>query len=312
MSTKGSTSTSPSRTTSRVDVHVEVEATAPVAAGDAPCSTAPELATLQRQFFERVVGGVPGGESADVPDGESADVPGGESADGLVASGDLEIYARMYALRLHDALAEDHPKLRAALGDDGFAAIGSDYLRAHPPRSFTLRELGAALAGHLRTSERAPPWAADLAALERARVDVFDGPDARSLEHAEVVAAGEALPELVLTWVPSSAVVPLAWAVDDLWSAIEDGEPVLESMSEPMPAPAPGDRTVLVWRRDISVLHRTLDADEARLAHAVAAGASFAAICEVLGELHGEHASARAAELLMRWLAGGALAATAT
>ncbi|HET7506182.1 MAG TPA: DNA-binding domain-containing protein [Kofleriaceae bacterium] len=262
-----------------------------------------ELAALQRRFYDRVTGGATGGVT---------DEPG----DGLIASGDLEIYARMYALRLRDALAEDCPKLRAALGDEPFTEIAAGYLRAHPPRSFTLRDLGSAFAGYLRTAERAPAWAADLAALERARVDVFDGPDARPLAYADVVALGDALPELVLSWVPSSVVVPLAWAVDDLWSAIEDDDDDDndndgDGEHEPL-EPAPADRVVLVWRRDTRVLHRTLDADEAELAHAIAGRASFAAICEVLGGLHGDGASARATELLVRWLGDGALAAPAT
>jgi len=240
-----------------------------------------DLATLQRQFYDRVTAGAP--------------------TDGLIASGDLEIYADMYATRLHDALGEDYPKLRAALGDEAFAAITTDYLRAHPPRSFTLRDAGIALAGHLRAGALAPPWAADLAALERARVEVFDGPDADPLAHADVVARGDQLPELVLAWVPSSAVVPLAWTVDDLWSAIEDERPTSE--------PACEARMVLVWRRDTSVLHRTLDADEAALARPIAGGARFADACEVLGQLHGDDASGRAAELLLRWLQDAALAA---
>jgi hypothetical protein len=36
---------------------------------------------------------------------------------------------------------------------------------------------------------------------------------------------------------------------------------------------------------------------------------SFADACEVLGELHGEAASARAVELLLRWLQAAVLAA---
>jgi len=101
--------------------------------------------------------------------------------------------------------------------------------------------------------------------------------------------------------VPSSVIVPLAWTVDDLWSAIEDEQPTVD--------PEPASRVVLVWRRDIAVLHRTLDDDEARLALQIAGGASFAAVCEVLGELHGDDASARAVELLVRWLGAEALAA---
>src|SRR5439155_23353598 len=103
-----------------------------------------------------------------------------------------------------------------------------------------------------------------------------------------------ALPELALAWVPSSVIVPLAWTVDDLWSAIEDEQPTGEPVREA--------RVVLAWRRDLSVLHRTLDADEGRLAPLIARGASFAAVCDVLGELHGDAASQRAVELLLRWL----------
>jgi hypothetical protein len=250
-----------------------------------------DLAALQRQFYDRVTDGTP-------TDGTPAD---GATTDDLIASGDLEIYARMYASRLHDALADDYPKLRTALGDDRFHTIAADYLRKHPPRSFTLREAGAALADHLHESPLAPPWAAELAALERARVEVFDGPDASPLTRSDVVARGADLPELLLSWVPSSMVVALTWAVDDLWSAIEDEQPPFE--------PARADRMVLVWRRDISVLHRTLDPDEAKLAQQIAIGARFADICEVLASLHRDDAGTRATELLLRWLETQALSA---
>src|SRR5262249_22610814 len=140
----------------------------------------------------------------------------------LIASGDLGIYARMYAARLADVLADDYPKLRAALGDDRFDAIVRTYLRVHPPRSFTLRDAGAALPELLASDDAGtPPWAADLARLERARVEVFDGPDAAALTR-EAIAADE-LPALMLRWIPSSVVISIAWNVDDLWSAIEDG-----------------------------------------------------------------------------------------
>lgn len=245
-----------------------------------------DLAALQRRFYDQVTAGAP--------------------ADGLIASGDLDIYARMYASRLHDALAEDYPKLRAALGDEPFAAIARGYVRAHPPRSFTLRDAGQGLADHLRAATAVPPgppWAADLAALERARVEVFDAPDATPLAHADVVALADRLPELALAWIPAAVVVPLAWAVDDLWSAIEDDQPIFEPACEP--------RVVRVWRRDRAVLHRTLDGDEAELARSLASGAPFAEACELLGRIHGDDASPRAAELLIRWLYEELLAAAA-
>ena len=239
-----------------------------------------DLADLERRFYDRVVGRDPEGD--------------------LIGTGDVDIYARMYASRLYDTLADDYPKLRAALGEDRFGDVVTRFLRAHPPTSFTLRDAGLALPAFLRGGD--PAWAADLAALERARIEVFDGPDAVPLAQDRVAGLGEALPELVLAWVPSSVVVPLAFTVDDVWSAIEDGQPPFE--------PAQDERVVLVWRRDIAVLHRTLDADEARLAPQIARGTRFAEVCDVLGELHGEAATARAVELLLRWLQAAALDAS--
>ncbi len=238
-----------------------------------------ELAALQQTFYDRVTSGA--------------------EADASVASGDLGIYARMYASRLHDTLADDYPKVRAALGDDAFAAMVARYFQLHRPRSYTLRDAGLELPAFL--GHCGAPWIAELAELERARVEVFDGPEALPLAQAEVAAYGLELPELVLRLVPSSVVVPLAWAADELWSAIENEAPAVE--------PAHSARTVLVWRRDISVLHRTLDADEAELAPRLANGIRFSEVCELLATTHGDDAAVRATELLLRWLQAEVLVA---
>ncbi len=244
-----------------------------------------ELARLQQQFYAYVTTGAP--------------------IDGMIASGHPQVYARMYASRLHDALVEDYPKLRAALGEDDFAALAHRYFQARPPRSFTLRDAGIDLSTYLRDAEAALGlWPSQLAALERARVEAFDGRDAVPLAQDDVAALGDALPELVLRWVPTSTVVNLTWNVDDMWSAIEDAAPAVP------PAILAGTtpRTVLVWRRDVTVVHRTLDADEADVALQLVGGATFAEICEVLATHHGDEAAPRAVELLLRWLQGEALA----
>lgn len=238
-----------------------------------------DLAALQRQFYDYVTG--------------SGD------ADGLVARGELDVYANMYHSRLYDALVDDYPKLHAALGEDAFAPLARDYLRAHRPTSFTLRELGAHLPAYLRAHADAPPWASELAALERARLEAFDAGDCEPLAQETAAALGEQLPELVLQWVTASAVISLTWSVDEIWSAIEDDEPI--------PAPVAGDRVVLVWRSDTRVLHRTLDDDEAPLAEQISRGVSFAALCEQLGAQHADGAVGRAAELLIRWLQSAVL-----
>ena len=59
---------------------------------------------------------------------------------GLVAGGELGVYAYAYGARLLDALRADHPKLEAALGADRFAAVVEGYVASRPPRSFTDRK----------------------------------------------------------------------------------------------------------------------------------------------------------------------------
>ncbi len=239
-----------------------------------------DLAALQRTFYARVI-------------------TGGDT-DAIIASGDLWIYARMYASRLHDTLAADYPKVRAMLGDDAFADLVARYLELHPPRSYTLRDAGLDLPAFL--ARTATPWLAELAELERARIEVFDGPEARPLAQDEVAALDLALPDLELRLVPASVLVSLAWTVDDTWSAIEDGATGL--------VPARAARTVLVWRRGVAVFHRTLERDEAELAPHLVTGIRFAEVCERLATSHGDDAPVRAIELLLRWLRAEILVAS--
>lgn len=198
----------------------------------------------------------------------------------------LRVYQYAYTARLGDALVHDYPKLAAATD---LRALVADYLRAYPSRHPSLRELGAhlaqfaaerGLAGHL----------VDLAALERARMEVFDGPDAEALtrEHLAELDPTD-FPALRLSLVPASRVVALTTNADDIWDALED--------QRASPEPAAASRTLLVWRRDYIVIHRTLDADEAQVMPSLARGTTFGDLCDELAA-----PPERAIELLVRWL----------
>ena len=60
----------------------------------------------------------------------------------LTAFERLEIYNRQYWFRVLGSLAEDFPGLRAVVGGRRFEALSIAYLKEHPSRSFTLRNLG--------------------------------------------------------------------------------------------------------------------------------------------------------------------------
>lgn len=243
-----------------------------------------DLAAIQQRFYELVTSGA------------AAADPGL-----LVGPPDrLAIYVRMYFDRLHDVLWDDHPKLVAVLGADAFRDLVERYLRACPPSSFTLRDAGAALPAYLATRADLPAWLPELAALERARIEVFDAADARVLTREDLAAlAPEAWIDFPIAWVPASAIVRTAWAVDDVWTAIED--------DRPFGAPPNAARTMLVWRRASTVFHRTLEPDEAAVAVLVR-GCTFADLCAAIATMEPTSPAERAVALLVRWLEAEALA----
>ena len=218
--------------------------------------------------------------------------------DGAVgAAARLHVYAHAYTARIAGVLAHDYPKLDAVAG---VRALAAPYLRAHPPAHPSLREVGAHLADFL-AARGEPAHLVDLARLERARTEAFDGgADASPLTRDDLAALGaDGFPSLRLQLVPSSRIVTMTTNADDLWDALES--------KQPPPDPAPAARTVLVWRRDVTVVHRTLEPDEARVIPLLADGVTFEEACEPLAD-HPSPAE-RALALLLRWLDAGALRA---
>src|SRR5690242_12094543 len=134
----------------------------------------------------------------------------------------LDIYANMYFFRLYEILQEDYPAVRASVGERAFYGLCTDYLAACPSQHPSVRNVGERLAAFLPTHPlgRERPWLAALAALERARREVFDGPDADVLTLDELrTRPPETFAALELPLVPSRAWVLAEHAVDEVWAA---------------------------------------------------------------------------------------------
>ncbi len=264
-----------------------------------------DLRSLQARFLALVTSaeGVPGelarlgASAADL----AGLVVGDEKLDGV---GRVGIYSDMYLERLHDAVAEDYPKLAALLGEEAFAALVGDFLAAWPPASYALRDLGAPLADFLAAGPGFPdrPWLAELARLEWSRVDLFDGPDAATLTLDRLRSLPpDRFAELPLVLVPGQRLLPVRFTVEEVWRRVDRDEPA------GAPELLPGH--LLVWRKHTEVLHRRPSPEEAGLLAALAPGGTFGLVCDRLGAGRpAEEAAGAALQFLVDWAEQGLLA----
>src|SRR5262249_57429314 len=98
------------------------------------------------------------------------------------------VYRYAYGSRLVEAMRNDHELLHAYLGDEMFDEMGHAYVKAHPSEHPNMRWFSQGIPDFLRSTApySAHPVLADLAALERALNDAFDGRDGAVLALADV------------------------------------------------------------------------------------------------------------------------------
>jgi hypothetical protein len=229
--------------------------------------------------------------------------------DRLSAEERVDIYANMYFYRLLDVLKEDFPATLRVLGDDNFHNLATGYLLEYPPTEPSVMYCGRNLAAFLRNHplREDAPYIRDLAALERAVVEVFHGPDAVVLEADQLRAiTPEKWPALKLRTHPAVQVLRMEYRVADLLRAVEEDR-------EWKPAEA-GAVEVIVRRRNSQVFYRELEKVEARALAAARDGASFAKICDLVAADSDatKDPVVELNRLLSRWLADGILAAEAS
>lgn len=158
----------------------------------------------------------------------------------------LEIYAGAYHARLIECLREEYPVLARVLGEEVFDAFAFDYLQRYPSRTYTLNVLGAHFASFLAETrpDDDPADAAwvdlmiDLAALEWAIGEVFDGPgvEGQSLldeEHLRAIPPAR-WPEARLLPVPCLRLLAFRHPLKDYYTAMREGE----ESAPPAPEPA--------------------------------------------------------------------------
>lgn len=242
--------------------------------------TSPSLAELQRRLACLISAPAPADDEARRVRQAEASALGIVGDDRLDAGGRTGIYAGMWFARIHDAVAEDYPATRLALGERGFADLLREYLAECPPSNPSLRHAGDRLARSkaLGRAPGAPAWLADLAAFEHAIVVSFDARDEPVLRGETLAGlAPPAWPGFVVRRVASLVVLRPRHPVDAIRDRLLEGVP-LDDLPE---APAPA--ALLSWRQEERVFHRRADALEAALLDAARPdeGIPFASLCEL-------------------------------
>ena len=204
----------------------------------------------------------------------------------------LEIYNRQYWFRVIGAVSEDFPALNAVLGHRRFDALIVAYLKDNPSTSWTLRDLSsglpAFLEAHPELSGRRHRLAVDVARLEWAYVEAFDGSRLPPLTQEELAGLG---PESRLQLQPHLQLLAVDYPVDDVVVTIRKASPETEAVSSSMterraqsrrslPTMKRSRRYLAVHRFDDLVYYRPLPREEYLLLSALRDGASISAAVE--------------------------------
>lgn len=216
----------------------------------------------------------------------------------LDASSRLGVYHFAYRSRLIEALADDFPALRHALGSDRFEALADQVVRRFPSRGPNLNAFGYAMVRYLegkwgRIAGR--PFLRDLARLEWALVEVVHAAVPPRLSPAALRAIPpESWPGLRFRGSPSLRLLTSRWPTNRYLQAFRQGA------APPFPSPERSATLVYrqgftVWRMDLSPLTHRLLTD---LLHGDSLGTALAAV-------EGRAGSEQVMRWFEAWVSGG-------
>jgi len=238
------------------------------------------LAELQRWFVHVITHERSVAEA--VADAESAGLhpPGATLPSAqLSAEARLAIYHSGYRARLCECLVDDYPALQHALGRAAFQRLCLAYIERYPSRSPSLNAFGRHMASFCRDELASAPYAAELARLEWAIVEVIHAPTREPLSAQHFARlTPERFGRVALTPSPALRLLALEYPANAFYTAFRRNE------AQPELSRAAPSHT-LVQRRGMHVQREDLDAPRARLLErllsgtpvAVALGAAVAA-----------------------------------
>jgi Putative DNA-binding domain len=257
----------------------------------------------------------------------------------LTAEQRLSIYANAYYARLLECLADCFPVLRRVLGAEVFAGFAFDYLQRYPSRSYTLDRLAESFPRFLEETRpdrsapaagrqapapgsdpepaQAPPawpdFLIDLATLELAIAQVFDGPGA---EGEPLLTAADLAPLRAdgrfaaarLKAVPCLRLLRFRYPVNAFYTVARRAAGPPGGPADELPFPEPAVEHVALSRTDFVVRRHELSPLEHAILAALLAGAGVGeaiAAGAAASELPDGDLADRLDAAFRRWTAAG-------
>lgn len=215
----------------------------------------------------------------------------------------LHIYANAYRARIAEALSVDFSGLHTYVGDEALAELIDAYIERHPSHYFSLRNTGSELANYLKMTA---PYAEhaelhELAQFEWALCHAFDAADAMCADAAYFsTLPPQQWPDITLQFLPSLRILSMRSNAPEIWKSLnaEKAPPVVEISAKEQPW--------IVWRRELKILFRPLDAVEKIALDIFMRGETFSNVCnELAEELPESEVPQRSVNILQQWLADG-------
>ncbi|SDR96442.1 Putative DNA-binding domain-containing protein [Pseudomonas asplenii] len=150
--------------------------------------------------------------------------PGLYSTNGADPASRFAVYRNNVQSSLINALADSYPVVQALVGEEFFRAMAAVHVRQSPPGSPVLNAYGQDFDAFIRTFAPAAsvPYLADVARLERLRINACHAADATPLSPEQIgrhLADPESLGSLRVGLQPSVAVLESPYAMLSIWLA---------------------------------------------------------------------------------------------
>lgn len=166
--------------------------------------------------------------------------------DRLLPVQQVEIYREQFWLRHTASLLEDFPGVAGVVGQADWERLVEEYLAAHPPTGYSLRDLGEHFPAFVEAATFIDhhELCVDMARLEWAYVEAFDAPDAPRLDAEKLAAIPEPAWEHARVLLdPALRLVRVSYPVGTLRRQLRDAKPGVH-----VPIPEREPQNLVVYR----------------------------------------------------------------